>query len=576
MNWHRLKQRKVFQWAAAYAAGAWLILQVMEVLSGIMTVPLGFQRAVLAGLGFGLVITLVLAWYHGEEGRQRVSGPELIIIAGVLLVAGFVVNWARGGRAAEPAADPSATEDAAPTNPRSVAVLPFLDMSAEGDQEYFGDGIAEELLSTVAQIPSLAVAARTSSFAFKGSDLDVRQIGMQLGVATVVEGSVRKSADRLRIEARLINVADGFRLWSQRFDADVSDIFSVQEQIARAVASALRLQLTDAAQELVLRGQTDDHEAQDLYLRGRFEWNRRTQPSLEAAVDYFEAALVRDPRYARALVGLADAYAVLAFYDYRPPAEAFPLARETARRALEIEAALAEPHATLAYVALYHDWDWPEAEREFRRTIELNPDYPVAHQWYANYLVAMGRFDEAEAEARIASALDPLSTIAHAVIGWIHFYARDYAQAVAQLEESVARSPEFELAYLWMGQSRIGLGQLDRAAGLIERVVSMSDGSAISRAALAHIRAVQGRSAEARDILATLEAEGRQSYIPSYDIARAWVALGNLDTAMRWLERAYAEKSHSMAFLAVDPLLAPLAGQPAYQDLLRRMGLTRP
>jgi TolB-like protein/Tfp pilus assembly protein PilF len=571
ISWDRLKQRKLFQWAAAYMAGAWLVLQVLDAVGGILDLSVVFQRGVLVALGFGLILTLVLAWYHGEAGRQRVSGVELILIAGVLVVAGVALNLLRGSGAT---GEEKVVAGPGP-NPRSVAVLPFVDMSPQGDQEYFGDGIAEELLSTIGQIPDLVVSARTSSFTFKKSDLDVREIGVRLGVATVVEGSIRKSADRLRIEASVIDVGNGFKLWSDRFDAELSDVFAVQERIARAVAEALRVQLSDAGSELRLPGQTDNHEAQDLYLRGRFEWNKRTQASLEKAVEYFQDAIAIDSMYARAFVGLADAVAVLGFYDYRRPAAAFPLARETARRALEIETGLAEAHATLAYVALYYDWSWEEAEREFTRSIELNPEYPVAHQWYANCLVAMGRFEQAESEARIASELDPLSLIAHAVIGWIRFYAGSYDSAIELLEESIRRSPTFEQAYLWMGQAAEGLGDSAKASDAIEHVVELSNGSSISRAALAHVRAGQGRPAEARTILDQLEAEGRSGYVPSYEIARAYVGLGDYDTAIGWLERAYREKAHSMAFLAVDPQIAPLADLPGYLDLLRRMNLER-
>ncbi len=569
----RLRERKIVQWALAYLAGAWLALQVMEVLGDILTLPLSFQRGALVVLGFGFLIALVLAWYHGEQGRQRASGPELLLVAGVLVAAGATLGLVRGSGRAEPETPPPASP--AP-DARTVAILPFADLSPQGDQEYLGDGIAEELMSTVAQIPELRVTARTSSFAFKGSDLDVREIGARLGVARVVEGSVRKSGDQLRIEARLIDVADGFRMWSDRFDADLSDIFAVQDEIARAVAAALRVRLAGAPDELTLKGQTRDHVAQDLYLRGRFEWNRRTQASLERAVEAFGRALARDSSYARALVGLGDAYAVLGFYDYRPPSEAFPRAKEAARRALEIEDELAEPHATLGYAALYYDWDWEEAERRFLLSISLNPDYPVAHQWYANYLVAMGRFEEAATHMRTASELDPLSMIAHAATGWVLYYWRDYEGAVAQLERSLARDPNFELAHLWMGQAHEELGNHEEASRLIERAVSLSGGSAISRAALAHARAGQGRGDEARRLLAELESEGARGYIPSYEIARARAGLGEADAAVRWLERAHGERAHSMAFLAVDPQLAPLHGHPGYRRLLGEMRLGAP
>ncbi len=564
----RLMERKIVQWGVAYLAAAWLLLQIADVIGPALGFAAGLQRGLLVVLGFGLPLALILAWYRGEKGPQRVSGPELLIVAGVLVIAAATVGifkQRRDGVAADP---PPPARDR-----QSVAVLPFADMSPGGDQEYFGDGIAEELLSAISQISGLRVAARTSSFALEGSGLDVREIGERLGVASVVEGSVRTSGDRLRIEARLVDVESGFPLWSDRFETRRADIFDVEEAIARDVASALSIRLTgDLGYRL--RGQTANPEAQDLYLRGRFEWNRRTRTGLEAAAGHFRQALAIDSSYARAWAGLADAYAALGFHDYRPPAEAFPLAREAAHRALAIEPTLAEPHATLGYAALYHDWDWAEAEREFLRAINQDPEYPVAHQWYGDYLAAMGRFEEAEGEMRTASELDPLSLIAHAAIARVHYYARAPVRAVERLSETLARDSTFELAHLWSGQSYEELGRYEEAAASIERAVELSAGSALTRAALAHVRAGQGRTDEARQILAGLEAEGSSGYVPSYEIARARVALGDHDAAVRWLDRARSERAHSMAFLAVDPQLAPIRGHAGYRRLLEALDLT--
>jgi TolB-like protein/Tfp pilus assembly protein PilF len=562
----RLKERKLFQWGVAYLAGAWLVLQLIDVLGGIFSIPLGLQRAMAVAAAFGFVVTLVLAWYHGEQGRQKVSGPELLIIAGVLGVAAAAMAIIGGENTGDPAPNVATVTDR-----ESVAVLPFRDLSEDGDQQYFGDGIAEELTGTLGRLPGLRVAAQTSTSAFDGTGLDVGDIGRALGVAHVVEGSVRKSGEQLRIDARIVAVEDGFPIWSDRFDAPASDIFDVQEQIARAVADALEIRLADAGEDLRLLGQTDDHEAQDLYLRGRFAWAQRTRESLEAAVVAFETALERDPDYARALVGLGDALAVLAFYDHRPPMEAFPLAKDAARRALEVEPRLAEPHATLGYAALYYDWDWQAAEREFRRAIAVSPDYAVAHQWYSNYLVSAGRFDEAETEMRRASELDPLSVVAHAAVAWVQYYAENYEQAAAQLEESFERDPDFLVAHQWMALALTALGRLDEAETYVLRFVELSGRSAASMAALARVRGAQGDVEEARRILEALEDDS--GYVPSYEIGASWAALGEGDRAVAWLERAYDERAHSMAFLAVDPLLASLHGMDEFADLLGRLRL---
>jgi serine/threonine-protein kinase len=575
----RLRDRKMVQWALAYLAGAWVAVGVIDALGDIFGIPLVVQQGSVVLLASGFVLALVLAWYHGEEGRQRVSGPELLIVAGVLVVAGAALTMVRDRAGTGDDTPPEATEaltpvEAAPeVDPNSVAVLPFSDLSPDGDQEYFSDGIAEELLSALSQLEGLRVASRTSSFSFKGQNLDVGEIGRELGVAAVIEGSVRKSGDRIRVDARLVSVDEGFRLWSERYNAEAADIFEVQDSIARSVARAMEVRLSGTSGELTLPGQTADYVAQELYLQGRFAWNRRTQEGLEQAVAFFEQAVDRDPDYARALVGLGDAYAVLGFYDYRSPGESFPLAQDAARRALTLEPDLAEPHATLGYAALYYDWDWDASEHEFRLALEADPTYPVAHQWYANYLVAMGRFEEGLSAMRRASELNPLATVAAAAVGWVHLYAGDYELAVQQLDQAAIRDPAFELGYLWNGQAHEALARLERAEELIRRSVQLSDGSAISRAALARVLALRGELQQSQALLDELVREGERTYVPWYELARVRVALGDMDGAVAWLERAYDERAHSLAFLAVDPQLHPLRAHPGFLQLLDRLTL---
>lgn len=566
----KLRERKLVRWALAYVAAAWVVIEVVGQLGDIFAIPVALQRGLVVMLAFGLIVTVVLAWYHGERGRQRVSGPELAILAvtlglGAVTLSTIDLDEDRG---------PVASPPAGPNPPvRSVAVLPFTDLSPEQDQAYFSDGIAEELRSALARVEGLRVASSTSSLSVEDRRLPPAEIGQRLGVSYLVEGSVRKNAERLRVEARLVNVADGFHEWSAAFDGENADVFAVQDSIGRAVAHAFEVGFANSYPSVQPPGQTADHVAQDLYLRGRFAWNRRTRDGLEAAVDYFLRALERDPRYARALVGLADAYAVLGFYDFRPPSEAFPLAQEAARRALALEPSLAEPHATLGYAALYHDWDWTAAEESFRTAIRLDPGYPVAHQWYANHLTAMGRFDQALSEMRSASELDPLSMIAFAATGWVHLYSGDHQAAIQQLEAAIERDPDFEPAYLWMGQAHEAIGDFDTAEELLRTAVALSGASAISRAALARTLGLSGRAPEARAILDQLEREGRAGYVPSYEVARAWAGLGDFEAALTWLTKAVDERAHSVAFLAVDPQLDPLRPLPRFQAILERVDL---
>lgn len=583
----RLKERRVVRWAVAYVAGAWVAIEVVSLLGQLFEIPLSFQRGAVVLLAFGLPVTLILAWFHGEKGRQRVTGAELVLVAAVLAITGATLTFLTGSEAPSAPGVPTAeTEAVVPADSaeasttaalardsRSVAVLPFTDLSPAGDQAYFAEGVAEELRSVLSQVEGLRVASSTSSLSVEDRRLPPREIGERLGVANLVEGSLRKSAERLRIEARLVSVPDGFPVWNGSFDADASDIFAVQDSIARAVARAFEIRVAEDEAILEPRGQTSDPVAQDLYLRGRFAWNRRTRAGLEAAVDHFRGAVERDSTYARALVGLADAYAVLGFYDYRAPADAFPLAKEAARAALAIDSTMAEPHATLGYAALYYDWEWDVAESHFRTAIRLDPGYPVAHQWYANHLTAMGRFDEAGREMRVASELDPLSMIAYMAIGWVHFYAAEHDEALTHLESAAERDPSFELTYLFQGKSLAALGRLEAAEASIRRTVEMSGASPISRAALARVLALEGRTAEAREIIRELESEGRDGYVSSYELAQAYLALGDEETAIRRLERAIAERSHSVALLGVDPQLEALRDAPEFRDLLARVEL---
>jgi tetratricopeptide (TPR) repeat protein len=377
---------------------------------------------------------------------------------------------------------------------------------------------------------------------------------------------------RLRVVTRLVETTEGYQLWSETYERDFEDAFAVQQEIARQVGARLRGNLgTPLSTAAVGRGAAPDAESYDLYLKGRYAWHRRTAASLLSAVDLLRRAVERAPGWARAHAGLADAYAVSGFYDYLPPREAFPAAERAARRALELDAGLGAAHATLGYVHLYYEWRWDAAEDEFRRAIALDPAYSTAHQWYANHLTAMGRFTEAVEHVREAQERDPLSLIANAALGWCFYYARDYRQAVAHFRRTLELNPDFELAHLWQGHALEQLGELEEAEREIERAVQLSKGTPLTRAALAHVLATSGRRDSARAVLAKL-VDPDARYVPSFEIAKAFLALGDRGTALEWLERAREERAHSMAFLAVDPQLDRLQGDPQFEALRRRVG----
>ena len=478
--------------------------------------------------------------------RMIVSVAVSVLLAAVVATALLIGIGTRFG------------ESGAAAGPRiaTLAVLPFINESHNPADQYFSDGLSEELIGRLARSENLRVVSRTSAFAVEDEGLDAREIGRILGADALVEGSVRRDGERLRISVHLVDASNGYQLWSESYDRRIGDVFAVQEDIALSVANTLTGRLLAPAEARALMVPATDPVAYDLYLKGRYYWHKRTESGLRAALDFFEEAVQRAPDYAPALVGLADAYAVLGFYDFVAPANAWPRAQDLARQTLEIDPENASAQATLGYAALYYDWDLEAAEAHFRQAIALQPGYSKAHQWYANLLVAAGRFDEAEREMRRAQQLDPLSLIASAALGWVRYFAGQHDDALAQLRLTLALDEDFELAYLWSGWSLEELGRHDEAIAMLEEAVARSGGSGISIASLARMQALQGNHAEAERLLAGLLGSGE--YVPSYEIAKAFFALGQTERASEWLQRAVQQRSHSLVFLNVDPQLAQM------------------
>ena len=483
--------------------------------------------------------------------RRWVAGGGFALLVAALIVLQQVISFQSGKRAARQF--------------ESVAVLPFVNASEDYQRDYFGDGLADDILNRLSAFPGLRVVSRTSSFSLQQSGLDARGIGKLLATDALVEGSVRRDGEQLRINVRLIDTSNGYQLWSQSYQRELTDMFSVQETIALEVASTL-------AGKLQSELDSSQHAAEilpaayDHHLKGRFYWHKRTEKDLNAAVENFEQAIVLAPEYAPAWAGLADALAVLGFYDYLPPSEAFTRARGAARRTLQLDPANASAEATLGYVALYYDWDLAEAEARFIQAIAYKPDSSKAHQWYANLLVAAGRFDEAEWEMRRATELDPLSLIANAALGWVLYHAGSHQAALEQLALAEELNPEFELVYLWRGWTLESMGDYAGAIAALRENVARSAGSAIGVASLARALALNGEVQEARELLDGLHAQG--AYLPSYEVAKAYVALADKEAAERWLQRAYTQRSHSMVFLQVDPQLQGMRESPGYQTLI--------
>jgi serine/threonine-protein kinase len=452
---------------------------------------------------------------------------------------------------------------------KSIAVLPFANMSAEADNEYFSDGISEEIINVLTKVPSLRVAARTSSFAFKQKNEDVRVIGERLNVGAVLEGSVRRAGQRLRITAQLIDVADGYHLWSETYEREMHDVFAIQDEIARAIVETLKVKLFTGADGALVRPPTEHVEAYALYLKGRYYWNQRIESALTKGLECFEEAIAIDPEYVLAHVGVADSHNIFGFYDLRAPRESFPRAHEAARRALQMDPDCAPAHAAEGYALMYHEWDWAGAERALRRAIELDPRYSIAPFYLGNLLTIQGRFDEGAASMRRSIAIEPLSLIVNAAIGWIRFMAHDLDAAMQQYTVALDLNDRFLIAHWWKGLTLAERGDFAAGTSELERAVEISQRNPTMLASLARTHALAGRESAAREILRELEALASRRYVSSFELAVAHDALGERERAIALLQAAYEERSHSMAFLGSDPRLDRMRDDPRFAELRR-------
>jgi serine/threonine-protein kinase len=469
-----------------------------------------------------------------------------------------------------------AAAGAAPREARapSIAVLPFANMSADPENEFFSDGIAEELMSALSKLEGLHVVARASAFAFKGRNEDVREIGRRLGVLTVLEGSVRKAGARVRIMAELIDVKDGYQLWSERYDRQLDDVFAIQDEIAGAIASVLKAKLLGAVAPAAGRG-AGDPRAYEAYLRGRHQWNKRTESALQRGIEDFERAIACDPRYAPAYAGLADSYVVLGMYGLMPPDVVMPKAKEAAQQALAIDVSLAEAHTSLGCARAVYDWDWGAADAAFRRAIALNPQYAVARQWYAmNCLVPQGRFADARAQFERAQALDPLSPTLNASIGLQEFFARRYDAAAAKLRETLVIDEDFGPAHYFLGQVCEQLGQYDEAVQVLERAIALSERSPETVAALARAHAVAGHRADAEALLEGLLRRSGEGYVSPALLADVHLGLGDHEAGLGCLEQAAMGRAADLAWIKVRPVYDVVREHPRFRALLVKTGLT--
>ncbi|HJR07614.1 MAG TPA: tetratricopeptide repeat protein [Pyrinomonadaceae bacterium] len=456
----------------------------------------------------------------------------------------------------------------------TVAVLPLLNVSGDANAEYLADGITESIINMLSQLPALRVLARGTVFRYKNLDVDPVSVGREMNARAVLTGRLIQLGDSLIIRTELVDTNNGCQMWGEQYDRKTSDLLSVQEEISRQISEKLRTKLSGAEEARLAKRHTTSTEAYQTYLKGRFHWNKRTQEGIEKGIEYFKQAIALDPAYALAYAGLADSYALLGAVEYAAlsPNEAMREAREATLKALELDDTLAEAHASLAYVRIF-DWNWTEAEREYRRSIELNPSYATAHHWYAHYLTAMGRQTEAIIEMRRARELDPLSLPVNSGMGWHYYLTRQYDEAIHEYRKTLELNENFYMAHFLLGMALEQIGNYDEALASYRRAIALSRSSPAMLAAPGHAYAVLGQTDAAREVLAELHTLSARQFVSPYHIAVIHAALGEHDEAFDWLSRACDVQSEALIWFAVDPMLDTLRPDPRFARIMARIGL---
>jgi len=455
----------------------------------------------------------------------------------------------------------------------SIAVLPFVNTSGDANNDYLSDGISEGVMHSLSQLPQLRVMARTSSFHYRGADIDPQKVGRDLNVRAVLTGTLAKHGDVLSIEAELVDATNGAELWGEKFDRQVSDVSTIEEQIANDISDGLRLRLSGEEKRRLTRDSTRNAEAYQLYLNGRFYWNKRTEEGLNKAIEYFNQSIEKDPNYALAYVGLADAYLVLPEYGRMAPSVAAPRTKAALTKALEIDPDLAEAHASLGLMKQSFEWDWVGAEKEYRRASELNSNYPTAHHWFGLFLCQTKRNDEAIREGRLAQTLDPLSPIINTSLGVTLMSAGEYRSGFELLKRTFELAPTFPEPHLWVSKAYGAQGLYSEAMSEAQQAASYSGRAPRYVAGVGDALAIAGKRAEAHNIIDELIRSSKSGNVSPFYIAEVYSTLGERDQAFEWLEKAYQLRDDELGWILIDPSLDNIRSDPRYADLLHRMGL---
>jgi TolB-like protein/Flp pilus assembly protein TadD len=508
--------------------------------------------------------------------RKAILGTTLVILIGLVLAVIYLAFHQRPWlQRILSGTEEESNKEGESAWPNSIAVLPFIDLSPAKDQEYFCDGMSEELINVMANIPGLKVVARTSAFSFKGKGMDVREIGRKLKVKTILEGSVRKAGEQLRISAQLVNVKNGYHLWSKNFDRELKDVFTIQDEIASEIVASLKTKLLPEERELIGRNPTENTEAYQLYLKGRFYWNKRTEEDLQKAIGYFRQAIGMDAGFATAYAALASAYVLLPEYSGLPSKDYNLKAKEAADKALELDHTLAEPHATLGLIKIQTDYDWAGAEYELQRAIELNPNSPTAHHWYSFYLRFQGKLDDALAESMLALELDPLSLVIGTNVGWIYYFMRQFDRAKEQFQKTIELDPDFHTAYNGLAEVLTYQGKYEEALAVLGKASAGGRPDLYGRTLVGFIYARTGRKKEALEIIGEFTAVMQQGRTLSLAVAAVYGGLEDWDKTFAWLDKAYENREVGLAELKISPSWEKLRPDRRYAVLMEKMGLDK-
>jgi serine/threonine-protein kinase len=572
-----LKRRNVYKVAIAYAVVAWLLMQIASQIFPFFEIPNWAVRLVVLLLIIGFPIALIIAWAFEAtpEGIKRTEAADAagqrsrggawiyVVLIGAALSIGLLVLERYMG--------PNKQSGLAELPGKSLAVLPFANLSGNPENAYFAAGIQDEIITRLAKIGQLKVVSCLTTQRFKSAPDDLPAIARQLGVANVLQGSVQRTADAVRVNVQLVKAETDTHLWADTFDRKLTDVFQIESDIAKTIAEKLQAKLTGSEERAISVKPTANVEAHQLYLKGRYIWNRRTAENLKKALNYFEEAAQKDPDYALAYVGIADACGLFPVYGAGAPQEYLPRAKGAAEKALALDDSLAEAHASMGLVH-YCYFNGMESAKEFERAIELNPNYATAHHWYGRLtLVMLGQLDRAMAETKRAYELDPVSSIIHSDLGGVNVAARRYDEAIRQLRGTVEIDPDFFWAYRWLGMALELKGDTQAAIAEYKKAFELNDDPA-GLAFIAHAEAAMGHQDEARKLLIQLVDATKSRYVQPYAFALTYLALGDKDQTLNWLEQGVRDRGATfLQFIKTDAFFDPLRGDPRFEAIVQKV-----